>query len=136
MTLGVPKHQLRLVLVVPPAAERDVVYRLLSALRVGPAMVELKERAFLAPASLRRHVRAAAFVSRPHRALDGTRNPARREWALGGVVIRLGTDSRSQPRARGPAQLLPLDLVQQQGDCAVEDGPGIAVRDLAAQQRL
>jgi len=47
--------------------------------------------------------------------------------------IRPGTD---RPRLRRRADLLSLDLLEEQRDRAIEDGGRIAVRDLAAQERL
>jgi len=52
------------------------------------------------------------------------------------IVIRPGTDNESCPRLGCLSKLRPLDLLQQEGEGAVDDRAGITVGDLAAQQRL
>jgi hypothetical protein len=67
-------------------------------------------------------------------ALDVPRDIPRRKNRRSKLPIRPGAD-RTWPRLRRP-QLRLLDLLEEQGEGAVEDRRRIAVRDLAAEKGL
>src|SRR5207244_7011133 len=102
---------------------------------VGHDVMELQERALRAPMSLSGDEGALASVAARHRALDVSRDIPRRENGRSKVPIRPGADS-ARPRLRGGPKLRLLDLVEKQGDSAVENGGRVAIRDLAAEKGL
>jgi len=130
-----PEHRLGLVLIVAPAAQRDVLHRGQASLGARQDVVELQELALRAPEALLGGEGTLAAVPLPDRALNPLRHVRRRRrWRADVVFIRLATDRQAWPR--GHAELLVLDVREQQGDGAVEDRAGIAVGNLAAQERL
>src|SRR5260221_8557015 len=128
--------QLCLVLVVAPTAKRDVLDGCQSSQRIGPNVMELQESAFGAPVSVGGDEAALAAVTPPDPALDLPWDIPRRNNRCSKLPIRPGTDRTTCPRLRRRPQLRFLDLLEQQGDGAVEDRGRIAVRDLAAEKVL
>src|SRR5206468_10874808 len=63
------------------------------------------------------------------------RDIPRRENGRSKLPIRRGAD-RAGPRLRGGPELGLLHLLEEQGEGAVEDRGGIAVRNLATEKRL
>jgi hypothetical protein len=104
--------------------------------------MELQEHPLRAPPPIRRDEGALAPVTPPDRALDRPGHIAReaRRRADAHVylirLIRLGTDRPTRPWLRRQAEFLVLDVLEQQGEGTVEQDARVAVRDLAAQQRL
>src|SRR5258707_9465863 len=130
------EDQLCLVLVVAPAAKRDVLDGRQSSQRMGPNVMQFEESAFGAPVSVGGDEAALAAVAPPGPALDVPWDIPRRNNRCSKLPIRPGTDGTRCPRLRRRPQLRLLDLLEQQGDGAVEDRGRIAVRDLAAEQLL
>ena len=130
------EDQVRLVLVVAPATERDVLDGGRSSLRVGLQVVELQEGPLRAPPSVGGHEATLPAVTVPDRALHVSRGIARSEHAFPGLLIRPVTDRVRRPRLRGCSPLRLLDFLEQKGDRAVEDRGRITVRDLAAEKGL
>ena len=129
-----PEDQLSFVLVVAPAAQRDVLHRRQSTEGIRHDVVELQERALGASLSVLAHVAASAAVPSPCGALNVIRDFTRgRE---GRRLIRPGADRSSALRPRRGRELRLLDLLEEQRDGAIEDGARISVRDFAAKQRL
>ena len=120
-----PEYQLCLILVVPPAAEGDVRNRRLPAVGIGLDVVVFQERPLGTSLSAGRHERTLAAVALPHRPLDVPRDVTRAMSPLADMFIRFRTDRRAW-RAHLP-ELRLLDLVEQQGEGAVEDRRGITV---------
>src|SRR5438105_7796948 len=118
------EDQLGLVLVVPPAAQRDVGGGGRPALRLGLDVVELQERPLRAPPAVGRDEGALAAVTARDGALDRAGNVAR-----GDARIRPRTDGSGGPRPRRRGELRLLRLLEEQAEGAVEGGSGIAVRD-------
>jgi hypothetical protein len=95
--------------------------------RIGLDVVELDEGKLGAPLSVGRHEAALPSVPPPGHALRLIRRVPRP------ALIRPGTD---RTRLLRRADLLSLDLLEEQRDGAIEDGARISVRDFAAKQRL
>ncbi|HEU0104673.1 MAG TPA: hypothetical protein VFT38_00780 [Vicinamibacteria bacterium] len=98
-------------------------------------MVELQERALHASVSVSGDEGALTSVAAPHRSLDAPRDIPRRENRRSKLPIRPGAD-RTRARLGGGPELGLLDLLDEQGERAVEDRRRIAVRDLAAEEVL
>jgi hypothetical protein len=131
-----PEGQLRLVLVVAAAAKRDVLDGGQSSPRIRPNVMEFQERAFGAPVSVWGDEAALASVTPPGRALDVPRDVARSDDGCPDLPIRPGADRTRCPRVCRRPHLRLLDLLEEQGEGAVEDRGRITVRDLAAQEGL
>src|SRR5260221_3949814 len=127
--------QLRLVLVVAPAAKRDVLDGGQSSLRIRQDVMEFQERALGARVSVSGDEGALVAVTLSDRALDMPRGIPRRDNGCSQLPIRPGTD-RTRPRPLGRPQLGPLHLLEEEREGAVEDGARIAVRDLATKKGL
>jgi len=97
--------------------------------------MELQERALPAPVSVSGDEGALITVTLADGALDVPRDIPRRDNGCSKLPIRLGAD-RTWPRLRRCPKLRLLDLLQEQGESAVEDRARISVRDLAAEKRL
>jgi hypothetical protein len=119
------EEELRLIGVVRPAAQLDVVDRGLSADGVRRPVVELEEPARVTTVAVRRHERAAASVAEPHRALDRGGDGAR---------VRVLFARLARPRRR--RELLTGQFLEEHGERAVKDLGRIAVRDHVPQQIL
>src|SRR5213592_754491 len=78
---------------------------------------------------------ALTSVAAPHRSLDAPRDIPRRENRSSKLPIRPGAD-RTWARLGGGPDLGFLHLLEEQGESAIEDRSGIAVRDLAAEKGL
>ncbi len=94
--------------------------------------MELEENAFGAATAIGRREGAPAAITHPHCALHPRRDVAR---ATGRARVAASSIPRpGRPRDRG--QLLASDIFKQERQCPVEDGAGIAIGDLAAQEIL
>ncbi len=129
-----PEHPLGLVLVVAAAAERKVLDRGRPVQRMGMDVVELEVRPLGTPSSRRSHVRALTSIALPDGTLHVRRDVARRRLVR--RVIRSRTDGTRRAWLVRHTHLRLLDVVKEQRDGTVEDRGGIAIRDLAAQERL
>jgi hypothetical protein len=90
-------------------------------------VVELQEHALGAPSSVWGDEAALSPVPAPSHTLGLV-------WHVSGrVPIRPGTD---RTRLRGRPELCLLDLLEEQGNRTIEDRAGVAVRNLAAKERL
>src|SRR5258706_11621026 len=130
------EDQLPLVVVVAPAAKRDVGDGGRPLHRVGLDVVELQERALRASPSGGGHEGALASVAPPDRALDLPRHMAGGQAGSADFLIRFRTDRPIWPWPGDRRQLRLLDLLEQYREGAVEDRARIAVGDLAAEKRL
>jgi len=99
-------------------------------------MVELQESALCASLSGRRNVGALVSVPPGDRILDLLRHVARAQTRFPDGPIRPRTDRSASPRPGRPPQLRLLDLLEQEGERALEDRARIAVGDLAAEEGL
>ncbi len=72
-----PEIQIRLVLIVGPAAQRDIVRPVLSAFPIGPVVMVLHRARASAATTLLIDERAATTVAPPYLASDRGRNGAR-----------------------------------------------------------
>ena len=97
--------------------------------------MELQKCALRAPVSVSGDEGALATIAPPRPALDVPREIPRRDNGRSKLPIRPGADS-ARPRLRGGPKLRLLDLLEEQGERAVEDRGRIAVRDLAAEKGL
>ena len=97
--------------------------------------MELEERALRASVPVSGDEGALPTVTPPDRALDMPRDIPRRENRRSKLPIRPGAD-RTWARLGGGPELGFLDLIEEQGEGAVEDRSRIAVRDLAAEKGL
>jgi hypothetical protein len=126
-----PEDQLRFILIVAPAPERDVLDRGGSAVRIRLDVVELQERTLGASVPVRRHECALAAVTPPRRALDVSRDIARR-----GRSIRPRTDRASRSRFLRRPHLGAFHFLEEQLERAFHDRARVPVRDLAAEKGL
>jgi len=129
------ENEIGFVLVVAPAAERDVLDGGQSSPRVGHDVMELQEGALRASVSVLGDECALTAITLRDLALDVPRDVPRRDGGRPKLPIRPGADN-TWPRLRGGPELGLLDLLEEQGECAVEDRGRIAVRDLAAEKGL
>src|SRR5260221_6412366 len=97
--------QLRLVLVVAPAAKRDVLDGGQSSRRIRQDVMEFQERALRAPVSVSGDEGALVAVTLSDRALDMPRGIPRRDNGCSQLPIRPGTD-RTRPRPLGRPSLV------------------------------
>jgi hypothetical protein len=118
---------------VTPAAQRDVLYGGRPSLRVRLKVMELEDGSLGTSRSARSDIGALVAVTARDPALHAVRDVARRDDWRSDEMIRPGTDG-PRPRRRSPLRL--LDLLQQEGDGAVEDRARIAVRNLATEKVL
>ena len=124
------KDQFGLVLIVAPAARRDVLGGCRTSERVGSDVMQLQEGALGASASILADEGALASIVPPCRSFDVARRVTRGEPATRDRVIRPGADSARRSRFRRRAQLLLFDPLEKEGDRAVEDRARIATRML------
>jgi len=97
--------------------------------------MELQERALRASVSVSGDEGALPAVTPPGRALDMPRGIPRRDDRRSKLPIRPGAD-RTWARLGGGPELSFLHFLEEQGEGAIEDRRGIAVRDLAAEKGL
>jgi hypothetical protein len=98
--------------------------------------MELQERALCASVSISGDEGALTSVAAPHRSLDVPRDIPRRDNRCSNLPIRPGTGRARWPRLRRRPKLRLLNLVEEQGERAVEDRARVAVRDLATEKSL
>jgi hypothetical protein len=98
--------------------------------------MQLQEGALGASASILADEGALALIVPPCRSFDVARRVTRGEPATRDPVIRPGADRARRSRFRRRAQLLLFDLLQKEGDRAVEDRAWIAIGDLATEKSL
>src|SRR5688572_22246107 len=96
-----------------PAATQFIIVRVVRTAREHPRveMVGFDATGFVAPVTLRRGVFAATLVSCPDDPPDGRGRSSRARVA-----------GPARPRLIGPGELLTGELVEQEGEGAVEDG--------------
>jgi len=119
--------ELGLVLVVPSAAQRNVVDRRQSPEGVRDAVVELQERPLFAAIPVSSDEGAPATITAPHGTLDVARDSARRSAARG--LIRPGADRTIALRPGRRRELRVFDLLEEQGQGAFDDDARIAAPD-------
>ncbi|HEU0107796.1 MAG TPA: hypothetical protein VFT38_16565, partial [Vicinamibacteria bacterium] len=129
------ENEIGLVLVVAPAAERDVLDGSRSSLGVGHDVMELEEGALRAPVSAFGDEGALTSIAALRRSLDVHRDIPRSDNGCSKLPIRPAADS-ARSRLRGGPELGLLHLLEQQGERAIEDRGRIPVRDLAAEKGL
>jgi hypothetical protein len=103
---------------------------------MGLQVVELQEGALGTSLSVVGDEATLPPVTVPDPALDVTRDVARSEHVSPTLVIRPGTDSARRPGLRRRAKLFPFDLLEEQGEGAIEDRCRITVRNLATEKGL
>ena len=124
--LRLPEVQPAFILVVPLAAQLERVGRLgIVAESPRVEVVLLDATRLLATVAVRRGVLAAAPVSFPEDAPDGRGRPS-----------RAPVPGPARPRLVGPGALLAGELVEQDGEGAVEDGVVVSRRHRVPEQVL
>ena len=119
-----PKKLLGVVDVVASTSELDVFNRCLTTRRIRLHVVEFEETA-LGAAALTPDKRALTAVARPHRSPGRGRDVARSRCALAGMARRVGG-----------CRFLPLQLLQQQTERAIEDFRRITIQHAMSQEIL
>lgn len=134
--------QVGLILIVSPAAQRDVVHLVLPTLPVRPFVVVLNAARAPAAASPPVDERATAMVALPYLASNRGRDRACSSIAatIGSAVVSLIIDSvapvvvktTAGVRTIGNGSLLPERLIEESIDSAAQDDRRVCVRELMA----
>ena len=132
-----PVIDLRLVLVVGPAAQLEVLHRVHAAARPVLLVVELEEAPRSAPPPRVAHVRAPAAIAQPHRPTHrGRDDPRSRRRSSLRRLRRVLARRRGRTRAPGQRRLRRQRPLEQQRQPALDDRRRVAIRHLMRQQIL
>jgi hypothetical protein len=123
-------------LVVAPTTQGDVLDGRQSSLRIWLDVMKLQEGALRASLSVVGNEGTLPAITMRDLSLHVPRGIPRRENGCSKLSIRPGTDRARRPRLRYRPKLGPLDLLEEQGEGAVDDRARIAVRDLAPEKGL